>query len=289
MVRPKGSEGYRASERMRLQKYLARAGLASRRACETIIVEGRVSVNGEVVTALGTKVGPTDEVRVDGEVVEPLAQQMTLMLHKPAGYVTTMDDPQGRPCVAELVPVSEHPSLYPIGRLDADTTGLLLFTTDGELGHGLLHPSHHVDKTYLAMVEGAPGPGALDRLRSGVELEDGPTAPASAELLSGAAREEAAAAIGIGPQASGNGRRHGGKRSRDALASGTSYVRVRIHEGRKRQVRRMFEAIGHPVIALHRASFGPLVLGGTVRGEWRELTVDEVAALRRASGTDGSA
>ncbi len=269
---------------MRLQKYLARAGVASRRACEGYITAGRVSVNGRVVTELGTKVRPDDEVRVDGEAVRPLDGQVTLMLHKPAGYVTTMDDPQGRPCVAELVPHDEHPSLYPVGRLDADTTGLLLFTTDGELGNNLLHPSHHVDKTYLAMVEGAPSDEDLVRLQEGVELDDGMTAPASVAVLEGAQRETAQRAIGEGPLASGNARRHGGKRSRSALAADAAYLAITIHEGRKRQVRRMFEAVNHPVIALHRSTFGPLELGELPRGEHRKLTEGELAALRTSAG-----
>lgn len=271
-------------DQMRLQKYLARAGVASRRACEGLITAGRVSVNGAVVTELGTKVSLTDEVRLDGALIEPLAQQATFMLHKPAGYVTTMDDPQGRPCVAELVPCSAHPSLYPIGRLDADTTGLLLFTTDGELGNGLLHPSHHVDKTYLALVEGTPEEADLDGLRTGIQLEDGMTAPASIERLEGERREAALLAIGEGSHASGNARRHGGKRSRSALEKSASALAITIHEGRKRQVRRMLDAVGHPVIALHRATFGPLELGDLPRGEHRELSPEEVAALRAAAG-----
>lgn len=268
---------------IRLQKYLARAGVASRRACEGLIAEGRVSVNGAVVTELGTKVVSGDEVRVDGAVVKPLEQQATLMLHKPAGFVTTMDDPQGRPCVAELVPRDEYPALYPVGRLDADTTGLLLFTTDGELGNALLHPSHHVDKTYFALVEGVPADEDLACLRSGVKLDDGMTAPAAVRLLADANRARALQAIGEGSDASGNARRHGGKRSRSVLEKGAAALAVTIHEGRKRQIRRMFEAVGHPVIALHRATFGPLELDDLPRGECRELTEEEIALLRRSA------
>ena len=138
---------------VRLQKFLARAGVASRRASEKLIEAGRISVNGQVVTELGTKVDPeADEVRLDGAPVRKAAEAVTLMLNKPAGYLTSMKDPQGRPCVAQLVPLDEFPALYPLGRLDYDTTGLLLFSTDGELGNAVLHPSHHVDKTYRALV-----------------------------------------------------------------------------------------------------------------------------------------
>lgn len=262
---------------MRLQKYLARAGVASRRACERLIAEGHVSVNGTIVIEMGTKVGPGDEVRVDGALIDPLEDQITFILHKPAGFVTTMDDPQGRPCVAELVPRDEHPALFPVGRLDADTTGLLLFTTDGELGNALLHPSHHVDKTYYALVEGVPTEDELERLRTGIELDDGMTSPAVVELLVGNARKDAERAIGEGPDASG-------QRSRNVYAGEASCLSVTIHEGRKRQVRRMFEAIGHPVIALHRATFGPLDLGGLPRGEYRELTEHEEFLLRASAG-----
>lgn len=237
---------------VRLQKFLARAGVASRRASEKLIEAGRISVNGQVVTELGTKVDPeADEVRLDGAPVRKAAEAVTLMLNKPAGYLTSMKDPQGRPCVAQLVPLDEFPALYPLGRLDYDTTGLLLFSTDGELGNAVLHPSHHVDKTYRALVKGKPSEAALDRLRSGVVLDDGPTQPAEVRLA--------------------------GRKGKNA------YVEIIIHEGRKRQVKRMCEAIGHPVLQLHRASFGPLELGDLPEGKCRVLSEQEVAALERAS------
>lgn len=237
---------------VRLQKFLARAGVASRRASEKLIEAGRISVNGQVVTELGTKVDPeADEVRLDGAPVRKAAEAVTLMLNKPAGYLTSMKDPQGRPCVAQLVPLDEFPALYPLGRLDYDTTGLLLFSTDGELGNAVLHPSHHVDKTYRALVKGKPSEAALDRLRSGVVLDDGPTQPAEVRLA--------------------------GCKGKNA------YVEIIIHEGRKRQVKRMCEAIGHPVLQLHRASFGPLELGDLPEGKYRVLSEQEVAALERAS------
>lgn len=237
---------------VRLQKFLARAGVASRRASEKLIEAGRISVNGQVVTELGTKVDPeADEVRLDGAPVRKAAEAVTLMLNKPAGYLTSMKDPQGRPCVAQLVPLDEFPALYPLGRLDYDTTGLLLFSTDGELGNAVLHPSHHVDKTYRALVKGKPSEAALDRLRSGVVLDDGPTQPAEVRLA--------------------------GRKGKNA------YVEIIIHEGRKRQVKRMCEAIGHPVLQLHRASFGPLELGDLPEGKYRVLSEQEVAAFERAS------
>ena len=160
---------------MRLQKFLARAGAASRRGSENLMTAGRVTVNGKVVTELGSKVDPLVEVAVDGAVVRLADGPVTIMLHKPAGFVTTMSDPQGRRTVAELVPTERYPGLFPIGRLDFDTTGLLLFSTDGELGNGLLHPKHHVTKRYLACVEGRPTERDLALLRRGIELDDGPT------------------------------------------------------------------------------------------------------------------
>lgn len=272
-------------EEMRLQKYLARAGVASRRACEGYISAGRVTVNGELVTELGAKVRPgSDVVAVDGAPVELPAEQVTIMLHKPAGYTTTMSDPHAEHTVAELVPAAEYPGLYPIGRLDTDTTGLLLFSTDGELGNALLHPSKHVLKRYLALVEGRLAKADADRLAKGVRLSDGMTLPAKARALSGAEAERAAALIGSGAAASGNGQRHAGRRSRTVLEKSGSYVEVGLREGRKRQVRRMLEAVGHPVIALHRETLGPLSLDGLARGSWRVLSEDEVRALREASG-----
>lgn len=233
---------------VRLQKFLARAGVASRRSSEKMISAGRIAVNGAVVTELGTKVDPAhDEVFLDGVPVKLPESKHTLMLNKPSGFLTTMSDPQGRPCVADLVPVAEYPGLYPIGRLDFDTTGLLLFSTDGELGHALLHPSHHVGKTYRAVVKGKPGKEDLERLAKGVLLEDGMTAPAEVRIVD------------------------------DAGAN--TVIELIIHEGRKRQVKRMCEAIGHPVRQLHRLSFGPLGLGSLEEGQWRELSPEEVAGL----------
>ena len=268
---------------MRLQRFLARAGIASRRGSENLMTAGRVTVNGHVVTELGSKVDPLcDEVAVDGAPVRWGSAPVTLMLHKPAGFLTTMDDPQGRPTVAELVPTDRFPGLYPIGRLDGDTTGLLLFSTDGRLGHGLLHPSHHVSKSYLACVEGAPSPAALDRLREGVLLDDGMTAPAVAEVLDEgqAARALALLSLPDSPAPAG------ATASRKALSAwrrqNRSVVRLVLSEGRKHQVKRMLAAVGHPVIALHREGFGPLSLEGLPAGQWRELTAEELRELEDA-------
>lgn len=272
---------------MRLQKFLARAGVASRRGSENLMTAGRVTVNGHVVTELGSKVDPrVDEVAVDGRAVRLADGPVTLMLHKPAGYVTTMSDPQGRPTVADLVPTDRHPGLFPVGRLDADTTGLLLFSTDGELGNGLLHPRRHVTKRYLACVEGRPAERELARLRCGIELDDGPTQPADVRLLEGAAARRAERLLDMPPVAPPRSSREYAAVC-EGRAAARSIVRVALCEGRKRQVKRMLAAVGHPVVALHRDSFGPLGLGGLPRGEWRELSAEEVAALHvAASGKD---
>ena len=236
---------------LRLQKFLARAGVASRRGSEDLMTAGRVTVNGVVVTELGSKVDPrVDIVCVDGREVRPEEGHTYLMLNKPGGYLTTMDDPQGRPCVASLIPTDEHPGLYPVGRLDRDTTGLLLFMTDGELGAALLHPSHHVTKRYEAEVDGRVFDPELEPLRAGIVLDDGPCKPAEVEILE------------QGP---------------------TSKVACTISEGRNRQVKRMFAAIDHEVLRLHRSAFGPLTLDGLPLGKWRVLTYDEVSALKAAA------
>lgn len=240
---------------MRLQKFLARSGVASRRRSEDLITAGRVEVNGEVRCDLGCKVDPNvDEVTVDGRVVTIFDGCAYIMLNKPAGYITTMSDPQGRPCVADLVPADRYPGLYPLGRLDMDTTGLLLFTTDGDMGPALLHPKHHVDKTYRVKVKGKLRERDLTRLRAGgLKLPEGYIcAPAKVRI--------------------------------DAAGSEFSRASITIHEGRKRQVKLMFSAIGHPVVELHRDIFGPINLGDLPQGTWRELTEQEIAALKDVSG-----
>ena len=270
---------------MRLQKFLARAGAASRRGSENLMTAGRVTVNGQVVTELGSKVDPlVDQVAVDGVPVRLEGGPVTIMLHKPAGYVTTMSDPQGRPTVAELVPTDRFPGLFPIGRLDFDTTGLLLFSTDGELGNGLLHPRHHVEKRYLALVNGKPTPEQLAQLEQGIQLDDGMTAPAKAVLVEGAEAKRALSMLEV-PPAVPDHEPNGSVPSPQRAAilrkrsQQRAVVRVVLREGRKRQVKRMLSAIKHGVLALHRDSFGPIELGDLPRGQWRELTPEEVAAL----------
>lgn len=267
-------------QQVRLQKYLARAGVASRRASEELIVSGRVSVNGCVVTELGTKVDPQkDRVAVDGKLVKEAAAGVTIMLHKPAGCLTTMDDPQGRKTVADLIPQTRYPGLYPIGRLDRDTTGVLLFSTDGELGHGLLHPRHHVKKTYWALVEGRPTKEEIAHLSHGVLLEDGMTAPAKVRILSASEAKRAHTQFVLPRSCT-----HAGVRQRNRSYKGKTsedcVVELVITEGRNHQVKRMLSAVGHPVIALHRQSFGACDLGDLERGQWRELTPEETDALK---------
>jgi 23S rRNA pseudouridine2605 synthase len=229
----------------RLQKVLAQAGFGSRRVCEDLIAEGRVAVNGEVAE-LGRRVDvQRDTVAVDGVAIGVRPDLVHLLLHKPAGVVTTAKDPQGRRTVVDLVP--DEPRVYPVGRLDADTEGLLVLTNNGELTHRLTHPSFGVEKEYLAEVEGDPSPSAVRALRTGIDLEDGPTAPA--------------------------------KVSRPA----PGMLRITIHEGRNRQVRRMCEAVGHPVVRLVRTRIGPIRDTRLKPGEWRPLTTAEVRALERAA------
>jgi pseudouridine synthase len=225
---------------MRLNAYLARAGVASRRGADELIKAGRVRVNGEP-GRLNTFVGRGDAVALDGEPVAP--QRLAyVLLNKPAGTVTTARDPQGRPTVVDLVDLPER--VVPVGRLDVDTTGALLLTNDGPLAHRLAHPRYGVEKTYVVDVEGEPDNAALGRLADGIELDDGPTAPAQARRL------------------------------------GPSKIELTIHEGRNRQVRRMFDAVGHPVRRLHRTAYAGLTLGGLEPGTWRELEPSEVRRLR---------
>lgn len=279
--RPEDGEGGRLVP-MRLQKFLARAGAASRRGSENLMTAGRVTVNGEVVTELGSKVDPlVDVVAVDGVVVKLGDGSTTIMMHKPAGVITTMHDQLERPCVADLAPIDRYPGLFPIGRLDTDTTGLLLFSTDGELGNGLLHPRHHVKKVYLACVEGAPTAKQLDQLRRGIQLDDGMTQPAEVEILQGRKAERAAEMLVMPSQVVRGGSRVYAEILKERSRA-RSYVSIGIREGRYHQVKRMFAAIGHPVVALHRDTFGPLDLGSLERGSWRVLSDSEVASLKAA-------
>jgi 23S rRNA pseudouridine2605 synthase len=229
----------------KLQKVLARAGVASRRAVEELIAEGRVRVNGEVAR-LGARVdADRDVIEVDGALVSTAAGLVHYLLNKPAGVISTAEDTHGRRTVVDLVP--PEPRVFPVGRLDADTEGLLLLTNDGDLTHRLTHPSFGVEKEYLASVEGDPAPKAVRALREGVDLDDGRTAPAKVARV----------APGV--------------------------LRITIHEGRNRQVRRMCEAVGHPVVRLVRTRIGPIADRRLKPGEWRPLTAKEVRSLSRAA------
>jgi 23S rRNA pseudouridine2605 synthase len=253
---------------MRLQKFLARAGAASRRGSEDLMTAGRVTVNGEVVTELGSKVDPLkDTVCIDGKPISLADTNTYLMLNKPAGYLTTMDDPQGRPTVKQLMPTDDYPGLFPVGRLDYDTTGLLLFMTDGELAHKLLHPRHEVAKRYRAVVDGRLREKEADHLRKGVVLYDGPTRPAIIKI--GATENKQLSA------------REKLRLNNDrGFSHEQTTVWCTITEGRKRQVKRMFAHIGHPVLLLAREAFGPLELGDLAPGSWRNLTETEVSTLK---------
>ena len=229
---------------MRLNAYLARAGVASRRGADELIKAGRVTVNG-AAGELNSFVGQADDVRVDGRPVG--AQRLRhVLLNKPRGTITTARDPEGRPTVVDLVGGAIR--VVPVGRLDRDTTGVLLLTNDGPLAHRLAHPRYGVEKTYVAEVEGEPGDRVIGALAEGVELDDGPTAPARVQRL------------------------------------GPSRLELVLHEGRNRQVRRMLEAVGHPVVKLRRARYAGLGPGRLRPGEWRDLTPGEVARLRRLVG-----
>ena len=239
----------------RLQKVLANAGVASRRHCEELILQGKVQVNGQVVKELGTKVDPdTDKIKVNGKLIH-MERKIYVLLHKPTGYITSVSDPRGRPVVVDLLRgIKER--VYPVGRLDYDTSGLLLLTNDGELAHMLAHPSYEMDKVYRAWVKGVPSREKISQLASGVKLEDGMTAPGQARLL------------------------------KAAPANDRALLELVIHEGRNRQVRRMCEAIGHPVIKLERTQVGFLTLEGLEPGQYRPLTTAEIERLRRGLTKD---
>ena len=232
---------------MRLQKYLAGCGAASRRKCEEFITAGRVTVNGAVVTELGTQVEEGDAVTLDGKPMLPEEKKYYILYHKPMGEVCTASDPQGRATVLDRF--RDFPvRLFPVGRLDFDSEGLLLLTNDGEMMQRMLHPSREVDKTYLARVDGDVSLEAIRRLRAGILLDERMTVPADVRVI----------------------RRTGVE----------TVALVTIHEGRNRQVRRMFETVGHTVLLLRRVKFGPLEMGELKRGEWRELTEKEIEMLR---------
>ena len=230
---------------MRLAKHLAHAGVASRRAAEALVAQGRVTIDGSVITDPARDVTGQESIAVDGEAVRGAERHVVYALHKPAGVVSTASDTHGRRTVVDLVPTAQR--LYPVGRLDAETTGLILLTNDGDLAHALTHPSFEVPKTYRARLERRPNERALRALREGVDLEDGRTAPAQVRR------------------------------------AGAHELELTIHEGRKRQVRRMLEAVGYRVVGLRRVAFGPLRLGELGAGRHRRLTAAEVQRLRDAT------
>lgn len=237
----------------RLQKVMAHAGVASRRKSEDIIQQGRVAINGEIVTAMGTQVDPErDRITVDGDLINVVQDYTYVALHKPIDVISTADDPWERQTVLDLVDVDAR--VYPVGRLDADSEGLVLLTNDGELTHRLTHPSFEHQKEYHVRVAGRPSPEALERLRSGVRLEDGTTAPAEIDVL----RREA----------------------------GDTWLKMILYEGRNRQIRRMADAVGHPVRRLIRVRMGPIRLGELAPGQWRHLSQREVEALHNAIEVD---
>lgn len=232
---------------MRLQKYMAECGVASRRKAEQMIIDGRVKVNGELITELGFKVDENDVVLVDDKKISPESEFVYIMLHKPTGCVTTASDQFDRKTVMDYLSGVKQ-RVYPVGRLDYDTSGLLLLTNDGELTYRLTHPKHNVDKTYIASLDRTPDEDELERLRKGIMLDERRTAPAEVELL--------------------------------GIQQGHQQVKITIHEGRNRQVRRMCEAIGCKVLRLDRIGVGKLRLGELKKGHYRELTKDEVNYIK---------
>ncbi len=233
----------------RLQKILAKAGIASRRKAEELIKEGKVRVDGKVVTEMGTKVDPdAQDIECDGIHVAAREKKIYILLHKPAGFLSTVDDPQGRPIVTDLLPhVKER--VYPVGRLDLDTEGALLLSNDGELAQKILHPSHEVNKTYVAKVKGQPGKKKLGALSRGIDLDGRKTWPAGIEVLH--------------------------------IEQQATTIKIIIHEGRKRQVRKMFDAVGHPVLQLKRTAYGQLELGDLRPGKYRFLSPEDIKMIFR--------
>ena len=231
----------------RLQKVIAHAGIVSRREAERFITEGRVAVNGSIVTQLGTKVDPTrDKINVDGRLVKSFPGKVYVLMNKPAGYVSTLKDPQERPVVTDLLD-RINTRVFPVGRLDYDAEGVLLLTNDGELAHRLQHPRYGISRTYEVKVKDVPANSQLSRLRKGVRLEDGITLPAKAKFLKKTTKN--------------------------------CWLKITLYEGKNRQVKRMCAAVGHPVLKIKRVSLGPLSLGDVSRGKYRHLTQDEVKEL----------
>ncbi len=235
------------AETFRLQKFLAHCGVASRRKAEEYIRDGKVKVNGTVVTEMGTTVSAGDNIEVYGKPVKLEKKKVYIILHKPKGYVTTVHDPEERNTVLDLVKGIDE-RIYPVGRLDYDSSGLLLITNDGELAYRMMHPGHEIIKVYIATVEGFPSGGAIKKLETGIRIENYTTAPAYIKIL---------------------------EHYKDKTK-----MEITIHEGRNRQIRKMCEAIGHPAIRLKRIAFGSLSLGGLKPGEWRYLTEFEIKQMK---------
>ena len=233
---------------IRLQKYLAEAGVASRRKCEELIAEGRVEVNNQVVTVPGTKINGGELIKVDGKVIRSEQRKVYILLNKPVGYISTAKDQFSRKTVLDLVStVSER--IYPVGRLDYDTSGLLMLTNDGELANGLTHPKHELQKVYRVMISGKLKEEDITSLQEGVDIEDYTTAPAAVKVVDATKRD--------------------------------SIVEIAIHEGKNRQVRKMFETLGYPVLRLKRVAIGPLVIDGLEEGKWRYLRKKEIELLKK--------
>ena len=253
MIKPIRRNDSTDGEQERLQRYLARAGLGSRRSCERLILEGRVRVNDRVVTELGTKVSPgLDQVTCDGRPATPSTSLLYLLLHKPAGVLTSLSDPRGRPVIQDLLPPRGLPRLFPVGRLDYQTEGLVLLTNDGALAYGLMHPSFEVEKEYRAKVRGCPTPADLVKLKAGVVSKGERLWATQAEIVS---------------------------RGIDF-----AWLKLIVHQGRYHEIRRLCDVIGHPVLRLQRVRLGPIVLGRLPKGRWRRLSPVELASIRRAVG-----
>ncbi|MBI4319037.1 MAG: rRNA pseudouridine synthase [Chloroflexi bacterium] len=253
----------------RLQKFLARAGVASRRSSEELILQGRVAVNKQVITRLGTKVKPDDVVTVDGRPVVVQEKQVYILLNKPRGYVTTVTDPYGRPTVVQLVQAPQR--VFPVGRLDVESEGMLLLTNDGDLAHRLMHPRFALEKEYVVLVHPDPSEGDLEQLRQGVLVEGRRTAPAEVQRPGVGAGVSARPGGGASADLTGLPREHAG-----------AWLRIVIHEGRKRQIRHMAEVVGLQVLRLKRVRIGPIRLGDLAPGQSRPLTPDEVKALKES-------
>jgi pseudouridine synthase len=262
------------AELQRLQKLLAQQGVASRRQIEQLIRDGRVQINGKTVDQMGIKIDPEqDSVQVDGRTISLTSarkQPLHLMLNKPSGFLSTCQDPFHRPTVLDLLPASyreQHIRLYPIGRLDRDSSGLLLLSNDGDLTLHLTHPRYHLPKTYLVEVQGQPPPSILQAWREGINLDDGRTLPAEVTLQDPCSAEELRLASA----------------PKDSPPTRTTWLRVVLHEGKKRQIRRVASRLGHPVLTLHRIAVGSLHLGDLKCGQCRLLLPTEIATLKRES------